>query len=322
MRNEKCVTFWLSSKIAFIPVQVKYSAIWEFMQMEGVRIFQEHLFEFAGSLGFELVGIASAEPPGSFADFQRWIDDGFYAGMDYLARNPVIRADPQRLLPGAQSILMLGVSYQTVLESEPEIRRLFFSCGEEDSLPIADYACGIDYHIWVRKRLKLLAQWHRRRVPQGSCRGCVDTAPLLERQYAQNAGLGKIGKNTMLIHPDYGSRFFLAALLTTEELEPTQPITFDPCGDCRRCQNACPYSALGESYRLDARKCLNYWTIEHGNGLPDDMFGCDLCQNACPWNREKLPTGSLSRKMLRETEPSELKSVLSQTPLMRRLNKT
>ena len=279
---------------------------------------RKHLFELAKALGFELVGIASAEPPESFTAFHRWIDTGFHAGMEYLARNPGIRADPQRLLPEVKSVLMLGVSYRTVLESAPEIRRLFFSCDEPDSLPIADYACGIDYHIWIRERLKQLARHHRQWVPHGKCRGCVDTAPLLERHYAQNAGLGKIGKNTMLIHPEYGSRFFLAALLSTEYLTPTPPLSFDPCGDCRRCQDACSSDALCEPYRLDARKCVNYWTIEHGQGLSDDSFGCDQCQDACPWNREKLPHGRLSRKMLRETDVNELKSLLEKTPLLRR----
>jgi len=280
---------------------------------------REHLFHLAGTLGFELVGMASAGPSESFAYFQRWIGDGFHAGMDYLGRNIEIRADPQRLLPGAKSVLMLGVSYRTVLESAPEIRRLFFAGDEQDALPIADYACGIDYHIWIRERLKRLAQSHKQWIPQGKCRGCVDATPFLERQYAQNAGLGTIGKNTMLIHPVYGSRFFLAALLSTEEMVPTPPLSFDPCGDCRRCQDACYDKALGEPYRLDARKCVNYWTIEHKGGLSDVSFGCDQCQNACPWNRETLPKGHLSRKMLQETSPSELKSIFAQTPLIRKL---
>ena len=281
---------------------------------------REHLFRLAGTLGFELIGVASARPPESFADFQRWIGDGFHAGMDYLAKNAEIRANPQRLLPEVKSLLMLGVSYRTVLESEPEIRRLFFVCEEHGSLPVADYACGIDYHIWIRTRLKQLAQMHQQWVPQGRCRGCVDTAPLLERQYAQNAGLGTIGKNTMLIHPEYGSRFFLAALLSTEEMTPTQPLSFDPCGDCRRCQDTCLGNALGEAYRLDARKCVNYWTVEHkGSFLSDVSFGCDQCQNACPWNREMLPKGRLSRKMLQETAPGELKEKFALTPIMRKL---
>ena len=284
-----------------------------------MNILREHLFALAGTLGFELVGVASTRPPEPLAHFQRWVGDGFHAGMDYLAGTMEIRADPQRLLPGAKSVLVLGVSYRAVLESAPEIRRLFFDDDEEDSLPIADYACGIDYHIWIRGRLKQLAQMHRQWVPHGKCRGCVDTAPLLERQYAQNAGLGTIGKNTMLIHPEYGSRFFLAALLTTEELAPTLPLSFDPCGNCRCCQDACPDKALGEPYRLDARKCVNYWTIEHIGGLSDVSFGCDQCQNACPWNREKLPQGRLSRKMLQETTPSDLKQIFAQTPLIRKL---
>ena len=276
--------------------------------------FREKLFELSRELGFELCGIASAEPSESFVYFQRWIDDGCHAGMDYLARNMEIRANPQRLLPEAKSVLMLGVPYRTVLESDPELRQHFFSSSDSDSVSIAAYACGIDYHLWIRQRLKKIAEFHRQTVSQGNCRGCVDTAPFLERQYAQNAGLGTIGRNTMLIHPEWGSHFFLAAFLSTEELPISLPLEFDPCADCQRCQKACPNGALSKPFRLDARKCVNYWTIEYKGPFAGSSFGCDLCQNACPWNRDKIEAGCLPREVFAERNGETLKK----TPVGRR----
>ena len=269
--------------------------------------FRVKLFELSRELGFELCGIASAEPSESFVHYQRWIDEGCHAGMDYLAKNMEIRADPQRLLPEAKSVLMLGVPYRTVLESDPELRRQFFSSDDSDCVPIAAYACGIDYHLWIRQRLKKIAEFHRQVVPQGNCRGCVDTAPFLERQYAQNAGLGVRGRNTMLIHPEWGSRFFLAALLTTEELPVSKPLEFHPCANCQCCQKACHSGALNEPFRLDARKCMNYWTIEHKESFTGSSFGCDLCQNACPWNRDKIEAGRLPREVFAARNGETLK---------------
>ncbi len=272
---------------------------------------------FSRNLGFELVGIASAKPSEAFVHFRRWIDDGFHAGMDYLAKNLDVRADPRRLLPGAKSVLMLGVSFRTVLESDPIVRNRFFVKNAGDTIPVASYACGRDYHLWIRERLKRLSEWHHRRFPTGSCRGCVDTAPFWERQYAENAGLGVAGKNTMLIHPEYGTRFFLAAFLTTEPLEPTEPLRFDPCSGCQRCQDACPTGTLGEPYRLDARKCINYQTIECKANTLDSSFGCDICQNACPWNRETVVPGRISRQTLNESSFEKLTALYGETPLMR-----
>ena len=277
--------------------------------------FRDKLFELSRELGFEFAGIASAASSESFAHFQRWIDDGCHAGMDYLAKNMEIRAEPRRLLPEAKSVLMLGVSFRTVLESAPELRQLFFSSEEgSDCISVAAYACGIDYHLWIRQRLKKITEFHRQTIPQGNCRGCVDTAPFFERQYAQNAGLGTIGRNTMLIHPEWGSHFFLAAFLTTEELPASKPLEFHPCVDCQRCQKACPNGALSEPFRLDARKCVNYWTIEHKGPFSGSSFGCDLCQNACPWNREKIEAGCLPREVLAERN----KEILKKTPVGRR----
>ena len=158
---------------------------------------------------------------------------------------------------------------------------------------VSRYAWGADYHEVLRRRLHKLADFHRRLVPGAGVRGVVDTAPLLEREFGRLAGLGWVGKNTLLIHPRLGSWFFLAALLSTEELVYDEPSTVGRCGSCRACLDACPTGALVEPYRLDARKCISYLTIELRDSVPAEFraacggrfFGCDACQEACPWNR-------------------------------------
>jgi len=163
---------------------------------------------------------------------------------------------------------------------------------------VSRYAWGDDYHDVVRRRLGELAEFLRRLAPAASVRGVVDTAPLLERQFGRLAGLGWIGKNTMLINRRLGSWFFLAALLTTEELDYDRPTQTDHCGSCRACLDACPTGALAGPYHLDARKCISYLTIESRGPVPDELhaavgdrlFGCDACQEACPWNRRTPAT--------------------------------
>ena len=163
---------------------------------------------------------------------------------------------------------------------------------------VSRYAWGADYHEVIRRRLHKLADFHRRLAPAAGVRGVVDTAPLLERQFGQLAGLGWIGKNTMLINERFGSWFFLAALLSTEEMAYDRPSVADRCGSCRACLDACPTGALVEPYRLDARKCISYLTIELRGPIPAELraacgnrlFGCDACQEACPWNRRTPAT--------------------------------
>ena len=171
--------------------------------------------------------------------------------MVHFVRNFEARKHPKSLLPGVRSILMLGVSYAKILNSEPHPIQLLRG--------IVEYARGIDYHRWIRSRIEILADKHRELFPEGRCRGTVDTAPIFEKQYAAATGLGTVGKNTLLIHPRLGSKFFLAAFLSTERLEATPlPEPFDPCGECRRCLDACPTRALTEPFVLDARRCLTY----------------------------------------------------------------
>jgi epoxyqueuosine reductase len=179
---------------------------------------------------------------------------------------------------------MLAMNYRSV---EPKAVQAGEGC-------VSRYAWGIDYHEVIRPRLHRLADFHRRLVPNACVRGVVDTAPLLERGFAHQAGLGWIGKNTTLIHPTYGSWLFLAALLTSEELVFDVPMEGDPCSTCRACLDACPSGALQAPYRLDARRCISCLTIELRGEIPPDgrkalgnrVFGCDACQEACPWNQQ------------------------------------
>lgn len=283
----------------------------------------------ASELGFESVGVARAECPGTYREFERWIDAGMHAGMDYLAKRREERRHPESVLPGVRSILMLGVSYEKVLDSiDHPVKRLS---------GIAEYARGVDYHDWVRVRFKTLSAKHRELYPDEHCRGAVDTAPILERYFAEKAGLGFVGKNTMLIHPRFGSRFFLAAFLSTAFWEADRPAEQlpessrenNPCENCRRCLDACPTGALVEPYVLDARRCLNYWTIEHRSSkdgpIPSEIlerlgsrfFGCDTCQDVCPWNRNnpRPACGTLDPKTL---DDETLRKFAAGSPLERK----
>ncbi len=274
----------------------------------------DQLHDAAIALGFELVGATEATEPSTFAAFRRWIDAEMHAGMNYLADKIEVRSHPKFVLENVRSVLMLGVSYEKVLADGP-LR-----------LPlkgIARYARGIDYHDWIRPRLKELSKRHRELAPNGRCRGVVDTAPILERQFAVDAGLGIIGKNTMLLNEKFGSTFFLAALLSTEPLQKTTcSAEWAPCDNCRRCLDACPTGAIVEPFVLDARRCLNYWTIEHRGEISseiidkrgDRFFGCDHCQNACPWNRPDTMQGTVDPRNL---DSKTLAETIRGTPMER-----
>ncbi len=212
--------------------------------------------------------------------------------MPYFAQRFDAYRHPGQLLDGAKGILMLGMNYRTVEPAEPAQSR-----DRRSRLArVSRCAWGQDYHEVIRPRLHKLADFLRRLVPTARVRGVVDTAPFFERRFGQLAGLGWIGKNTLLINQRLGSWFFLAALLTTEELAYDEPAA-DHCGSCRACLDACPTGALVAPHRLDARKCRSYLTVESRGPLPAEfhttsggrLFGCDACQEACPWNR-RTPT--------------------------------
>jgi epoxyqueuosine reductase len=243
----------------------------------------QQLRERARALGFALVGACPAIEPTGFSRLAEWLDRGFAGEMGYLAARQGAYEHPRHVLEGVRSILMLGLAYRT---SEPQPV-------EKCQGRVSRYAWGpADYHDLIHDRLKQLADELRRLVPAASVRGVVDTAPLLEREFAQLAGLGWIGKHTLLINKPAGSYFFLAALLTDVELSYDEPFAADHCGTCRACLDACPTDAFPQPHVLDASRCISYLTIELRGPIPDELrpgmgdwlFGCDVCQEVCPWN--------------------------------------
>ena len=255
----------------------------------------------ARRIGFELVGIAPAGPPESLDHFSDWLESGFDGKMGYLSRRREAYSHPDGVLPDVASLVMLGMNYRAAGESSMGPAT---DSSEEtsDTIParVARYATGsLDYHDVLRERLAALADFVHEQLPGCRTRGIVDTAPLLERDFARRAGLGWFGKNTMLLDRDHGSWFFLAALLVDRPLEPDAPHQTDPCGTCTACLDACPTDAFPEPYVLDARRCISYLTIELRNepipvelreGLGEWVFGCDICQEVCPWNRDAPAT--------------------------------
>lgn len=246
----------------------------------------------AHALGFDLVGVATAGSPETFAQLNDWLDQGFAGEMSYIERRREAYEHPSHVLQSVQSVVMLGMNYRTK-DPPDELRP---SHGR-----IARYAWGdADYHDVLRERLRLLADWLHERRPGCRTRGVVDTAPLLERDFARLAGLGWFGKNTMLINKRLGSWLFLAALLTDVILEPDAPHDTAHCGTCTACLDACPTDAFPQPYVLDATKCISYFTIElrdqpipeeHREACGEWLFGCDVCNDVCPWNR-KAPLSS------------------------------
>ena len=251
----------------------------------------------ATRLGFNRIGITPAHPSPTLNAYLAWIESQHNGEMGYLARPDRIarRQDLSVILPQVRSLIIVALDYSTLqppadLLNDPTRGR------------ISNYAWGVDYHELMRPRLEQLAGWLRAQLPTDEAmqwRVYVDTGPILERSHAQQAGLGFIGKNTMLIHPRAGSHFFLGEILTTfafDDYDTPQRETM--CGNCTRCLNACPTHAFPQPYVLDARKCISYLTIELKNTIPANLrphmgrwvYGCDVCQQVCPWNRFAVQT--------------------------------
>ena len=262
------------------------------------------LKEEAARLGFDLAGATPAVAPADIDRFDRWLADGYAGQMRYMADRAEAYRHPRHVHEEAKSILMLALNYRTVT---PESAR----AGQGS---MSRYAWGSDYHDLVRRKLHRLADFHRQLVPTARVRGVVDTAPLLERWFAQQAGLGWIGKNSLLVNERFGSWLFLGALLTSETLEYDRPLASGRCGSCRACLDACPTGAMVEPYRLDARRCCSYLTIELRGAIPpefrsalgDRWFGCDACQEACPWNRRTSATAEAELCPRPDQNPVEL----------------
>lgn len=246
--------------------------------------------EEAYRLGFDLIGVTTPDPPPHAAAYVDWLALGRHGQMEYLARERALalRLDPRQVLPGCRSVLVLGIRYPV-----PNL------IGERSSRSrltgrISSYACGEDYHDVLLPRLHALVNSLERLLGRKvTYRPYSDTGPVLERDLAQRAGLGWIGKNTCLINPTLGSYFFLAEIFLDVALNPDEPFAEDRCGTCRRCIEACPTACIMPDRTIDAGRCISYLTIENKGEIPPDLrplmadwiFGCDVCQMVCPWNR-------------------------------------
>jgi epoxyqueuosine reductase len=254
------------------------------------------IFDQARALGFDAVGIAAADclEQDDHA-LSQWVAQGRHAGMVYMAREPHRRSRPQSVLPGARSIVVLAMNYAQAMPPDP-------GRGTARRAPamgrVARYAWGRDYHLVIEDRLSQLEAFIRESAGPGTdCRSYVDHGPVLEKAFARQAGIGFVGKNTLLITEEFGSWVFLSVILTTLELDPGPARTSD-CGSCCACLDACPTGALVAPYQLDANRCISYLTIENKDEIPDALipklngwvFGCDICQEVCPYNAHPKPT--------------------------------
>ena len=256
-----------------------------------MRLSTEDILQQAAALGFTEAGVVPAVPSARLDAYQRWIAAGMHGEMGYLARPDRLarRADLNVILPGVRSLIAVALNY-----APPLVPQALLTDPRRGR--ISNYAWGADYHAVMIPRLQALADWLREQAGEEvACRVYVDTGAILERDHAQQAGLGFIGKNTLLIHPRRGSYLFLGEVLTTLALDDyTGPGRATMCGTCARCQVACPTNAFPRPYVLDARRCISYLTIELKGAIPAELrpllgnwvYGCDLCQEVCPFTRK------------------------------------
>ncbi|MCI0555278.1 MAG: tRNA epoxyqueuosine(34) reductase QueG, partial [Anaerolineae bacterium] len=261
----------------------------------------------ARQLGFVLAGVTTSEPPPHYSTFENWLAQDRHGTMNYLATEAsrARRAKPLEILPECKSILVLATPYSPPSParaertlSDPERSRrgdeVEDEAGRGDGGEVASYAWGNDYHDILPARMKELVDFIEQQVggPVKN-RYYTDTGPILERDLAQRAGIGWIGKNTCLINPKQGSYFLLSEIFLDLALEPDQPFITDHCGTCTLCITACPTQCILPDRTIDARRCISYLTIELKDDIPNELrpmigdwvFGCDVCQMVCPWNR-------------------------------------
>ena len=271
--------FFLDSVLVFKPSPIIRST-----GTKGAVLKSKQIKQICRQAGFDLVGICPAVTPNGLSRLHQWLDAGFAGEMDYIQRRREAYSHPDSVFNGVKSLIVLGLKYAG--SKQPE----------KMDLRVSRYAqSGMDYHDVIHEKLKTVRQQLERELKGFRFRGVVDTAPLLEREFAQLAGLGWQGKNTMLISKTDGSWFFLAALLTDLKLDYDQPFETSHCGTCTACIDACPTDAIVKPFVLDGSKCISYFTIESQSlppmdlrkGIGEWLFGCDICQEVCPWNRKE-----------------------------------
>ena len=290
---------------------------------------KERIKDKAHELGFILAGVTTSEPPPHYSTFENWLAQDHHGTMNYLAdeRSRTRRANPLEILPECKSILVLATPY---MSPSPRGR----GARGEGEARVASYAWGDDYHDVLPARMKELVQYIEEQAGGPiKNRYYTDTGPILERDLAQRAGIGWIGKNTCLINPKQGSYFLLSEILLDLALQADLPIVTDHCGTCTRCITACPTQCILPDRTLDARRCISYLTIELKDDIPTDLrpligdwvFGCDICQMVCPWNRFAVegdpafgtqnPSHSLTEEL--EITSQEFNQRFKRTPIKR-----
>lgn len=260
-------------------------------QMAEIEKHTEFIKTTAQSLGFDYCGIAKAAKMDKEARIlESWLNNGFNGKMSYMENYFDLRTDPSKLVPGAKSVITLLLNYFPSQEQNPNAPQ------------ISKYAYGNDYHEVIRNKLKTFLQLIKENIGEVNGRGFTDSAPVLERSWAQRSGLGWVGKNGNLITKENGSFFFIATLITDLELEADNPFIKDYCGTCTKCIDNCPTEAILPDKVIDGSKCISYFTIELKDMLiPGEMkdkfenklFGCDICQDVCPWNRFSTPNDTI-----------------------------
>ena len=270
----------------------------------------------AHALGFDALGITAIDIPEDERHLLRWLDAGFHGEMSYMQRRARLRGSPRELLPGAARVVSVRMDYW------PREARAAQAVLEDRTLGyVSRYALGRDYHKILRRGLARLAGDLARRIGAFGYRVCVDSAPVLEKAHARNAGLGWIGKHTNLIARDAGSWFFLGEILTDLPL-PVDERASAHCGSCQACIPACPTGAIVAPFRLDARRCISYLTIEHHSAIPEELrpalgnriYGCDDCQLVCPWNKFARAAAHPDFRVRHALDASSLPELFRWTP--------
>ena len=294
--------------------------------MSNTDFYTHQIKSFARNLGFSYCGIAHAQRlDGDARRLEQWLSKGMQGSMHYMEKFFEMRIDPSKLVPSAKSVITLLLNYFPEQYQQPDAPR------------IARYAFGKDYHEVIKKKLNALLGLIKEHIGEVQGRGFVDSAPVLERTWAQRSGLGWVGKNGNLINKQNGSYFFIATLITDLELQYDDPFVKDFCGTCTRCIDACPTDAILPNKVVDGSKCISYFTIELKEKLiPEEwkgkfdnwMFGCDTCQEVCPWNRfadytneiefQPLPAIlNFSTKQWEELTEESFKTIFRNSPLKR-----
>lgn len=266
---------------------------------------------WARELGFQQAGISGVELGEHQAHLQRWLEAGYHGEMDYMAAHGSKRYRPDELLPGTLRVVSLRMDYL------PGDTQMAQRLAQPEKAYISRYALGRDYHKLIRKRATQLAERVQQHIGPFGYRAFVDSAPVLEKAIAEQAGLGWIGKNTLVLNRKAGSYFFLAELFVDLPLPVDEPHASEHCGRCQACLDICPTNAFAGPYQLDARRCISYLTIELKNAIPVELrplignrvFGCDDCQIVCPWNRFARPSGEADFRPRHGLDNSELASL-------------